>query len=161
MEAERVERLWQAVMNVAAEMRREGLDTGNAIPRLRDAKVLLNHCIHDEHAHGDELLRAEMAVEDAQAELVSILNRIGRLEDFSFEPPRRKRSSAPRPPPPRLLSGRKWARIRIKEGMDLERIASLEGVEFLESGKGYVTLVGDEEAVRRALAEISKEYESI
>ncbi|HDH28333.1 MAG TPA: DUF2096 domain-containing protein, partial [Euryarchaeota archaeon] len=84
MDTERTERLWQAVMNVAVAMKKEGIETGDAPTRLRDAKVLLNHCIYDEHAHGEELLAAELAVEAVQGQVISLLREIGREGDFSF-----------------------------------------------------------------------------
>ncbi|GBE57028.1 hypothetical protein BMS3Bbin16_01243 [archaeon BMS3Bbin16] len=161
MDTERTERLWQAVMNVAVAMKKEGIETGDVAARLRDAKVLLNHCIYDEHAHGEELLAAELAVEAVQGQVISLLREIGREGDFSFDLPekmagRSEDSASGRPK--KISPNRPWARIRVPADMSLEAIENIEGVEIVEREGETITIAGGKTEIQQALKEISKVY---
>ncbi len=159
METEGIERLWQAVMKAAVTMKKEGVDTGDAPARLRDAKVLLNHCIYDEHAHGEELLAAELAVEAVQGHLISILRELGQEGDFSFDLPEKKINRAESVSTrPKISLNRPWARIRVSEGTSLKAIEAMDGVEIVEREAGYVTIAGGKAEIQKALKEISKVY---
>jgi hypothetical protein len=161
MDTERVEGLWQTVMKVAVSMKKEGMDTGDAVTKLRDAKVLLNHCIYDEHAHGDELAEAEMEIEEIERYLISILAKAGREKDFSFEIPsgtREKKPGQSATIPSKLPKKMSWARVRIPRDIDINEIANIEGVEIIERGEETVTLAGDKGSLKKALGEISTVY---
>jgi hypothetical protein len=161
MDTERVEGLWQTVTKVAVAMKKEGLDTGDAVTKLRDSKVLLNHCIYDEHAHGDELAEAEMEIEEIERYLISILVKAGREEDFSFEiPPGTGETKAMKSAaiPSKLPNKKSWARVRIPKEMDIGEITNIEGVEIIEKDDETVTLAGDRGSLKKALSEISKVY---
>ncbi len=160
MNTEGTERLWQAVMNVTAAMKKEGIETGDVAARLRDAKVLLNHCIYDEHAHGEELLAAELAVEAVQGQVISILRELGREGDFSFDLPEKipGRSDSASGRPKKISLNQPWARIKVPEGTSLRVIEAIEGVEIVEREAGYITITGGKAEVQKALKEISKVY---
>ncbi len=159
MDTERTERLWQAVMKAAVAMKKDGIDTRDAPARLRDARVLLNHCIYDEHAHGEELLAAELAVEAVQGQLISLLRELGREGDFSFEVSEKinDRSEA-ESTRPKISLNRPWARIRVSEGTSLKALEDMDGVEIIERDSGYVTITGGKSEIQKALKEISKGY---
>jgi hypothetical protein len=152
--------LWQAVMKAAVAMNKEGIDTGDTASRLRDAKVLLNHCIYDEHAHGEELLAAEQAVEAVQGQLISILRELGREGEFSFDLPEKinNRASSTSTRPKNISLNRPWARIRVPEGASLKAIEDMDGVEIVEREGGIITIAGSKTEIQKALKEISKVY---
>jgi hypothetical protein len=161
MDTKRVERLWQAVLNVAVAMKQDGIDTGDAAKRLRDAKVLLNHCIYDEHAHGDELMKAEWAVEEVQGYLISILEKTGREKDFSFELPNsveKKQINKSLGTPKNIPKTKSWLRISIPNEETIENIAGIEGVEIIERNPDSVTIAGDKDSLQKVLAEFSKVF---
>jgi hypothetical protein len=162
MDTERTERQWQAVMKAAVSMKKSGIDTKDAPARLRDAKVLLNHCIYDEHAHGEELLAAEMAVEAVQGQLISLLRELGREADFSFDPSEpgkiNNRADSESMRPKKISLNRPWARIRVPEGTSLRVIEDMDGVKIVEREGGYVTIAGGKAEIQKALKEISKVY---
>lgn len=147
-------------MNVAVAMKKEGIDTGDAPARLRDAKVLLNHCIYDEHAHGEELLAAELAVEAVQGQLISILREVGREDDFSFVLPEKieSRADSESARPKKITLNQPWARIRVSDSTSLKIIEEMNGVEIVEREAGYVTIVGEKSEIQKALKQISKVY---
>ena len=160
MDTERTERQWQAVMKAAVAMKKEGIDTGDAAARLRDAKVLLNHCIYDEHAHGEEMLAAELAVEAVQGQLITLLKNLGRENDFSFElqdkTTAQQKTQMPRPK--NLSLNQPWARIRVPETLSLDVIEKIEGISIVEREGDTITIAGEKAEVQKALKEISKVY---
>lgn len=161
MDTKRVERLWQAVLNVGIAMKQDGIDTGDAVKRLRDAKVLLNHCIYDEHAHGDELMKAEWAVEEVQLYLISILEKTGKEQDFSFEPPsevEKEPANKSLAPPKNIPKNKSWLRIHIPKEETIENISGIEGVEIIERNSDSVTIAGDKDSLQKVLAEFSKVF---
>jgi hypothetical protein len=161
METDRVERLWQAVMNVAVAMKKDGIDTGDVIKKLREAKVLLNHCIYDEHAHGEELFETEMEIEMIQSSLISILEKIGKGEKFSFElPPLAEKKTVKGGPsiPSGLPRNKRWVKIRISGGLDPEKISKMEGISIIQQDEDSVTIAGDKDALQKAIDEISKVF---
>src|SRR3990172_12318356 len=153
METERVEMQWQAVMGAAVALKKKGIDTSDAVKTLRDAKVLLNHCIYDEHAHGEELFEAELEIEGIQRDLASILEKEGMEGDVSFEavPPGGKTRAQTSPPPSKMPKNKTWVRIRVTEGMNVNDFSKIEGVEVLEQDSGTVTLIGDKASIQKAL----------
>lgn len=160
METDRVQRQWQTVMEVAVAMKKEGIDTGDAVRRLRDAKVLLNHCIYDEHAHGEELFEAEKEIAEIQGILQSILDRAGKRDRFSFDsrPKKDKKTVGGGPLPSGLQRGAQWLRINLAEGVDPDRIAGMEGVNVVERDDKSIVITGDRDALSRAVKEISKVF---
>jgi hypothetical protein len=158
METERVEQLWQTAMKVAVAMKKEGLDTGDVVSKLRDAKVLINHCIYDEHAHGDELAKAEWETEEVQRLLISKLKEAGREDDFLFTASEKigKKTSSFSAPPTKLSRSQSWARISLPEKMDVSEIEKIEGIEVIEKNQGSVTLSGEKAALKEAFDKISK-----
>ncbi len=160
METESVDRLWQAVMRVAAAMKKDGLDTGDAVKRLRDARVLVNHCKNDEHAHGDELFEAELEIQEIQTYLIGLLEEAGRKSDYSFEtrPLEHDKAVLSGGTPSSVPKDKKWARIRLPEGFNPNSISEIEGVDVLEKDKGTITIAGDDTSLQKAFALISKVY---
>jgi hypothetical protein len=160
MDTERTERLWQAVMKAAVAMKKESIDTGDTASQLRDAKVLLNHCIYDEHAHGEELLAAELAVEAVQGQLISILRELGREGEFSFDLPEKinNRAASASTRPKKISLNQPWARIRVPKGANLKVVEDMAGVEIVERRAGVITIAGEKAEIQKALKEISKVY---
>ncbi len=161
METERIEKLWQAAMNVASAMLRDGLDTGDAVKNLRDSKVLLNHCKYDEHAHGEELFEVEMEIEAIKGGLMSRLRDAGKAGNYSFDVLPGKSESASETvskPPKGVPKGKTWARIVLPESMDADELESVEGIDIVERDSKSVTLAGEESSIKKALEKISAAY---
>jgi hypothetical protein len=160
METKSAERLWKSVMEVAVAMKKEGIDIGDAVQRLRDAKVLLNHCIYDEHTHLDELFEAELEIGEIQTNLQSILEGLGRVDDFSFDTSAKpeKSKSADLAPISKLPKNKTWARIRVPGGVDMDAVSKNSGVEIIGREGEMVTLAGDKTSIQKALEEISKVF---
>ncbi len=160
MEVERIERQWAALMKAAVAMKKAGIDTGEAVKKLRDSKVLINHCKFDEHAHGEELFEAEKAVEEVQRHILSLLEQADREGDFNLEPESvsKKQGGETAAPPGNVPRGKSWVRIRIGSGIDLNSLSMVEGVEIIERDKDTITLAGDKASIQKALGMISKGF---
>lgn len=160
MDTENTESVWEVAMNVTSVMKKEGLDTGDAVRRLRDAKVLLNHCKYDEHAHGEELFEVEIEIDAIHRDLMSVLEETGKKEDYSFKPPSHTKAVAASVagPPSGLPKDKSWARIRLPDNVSLEDISQIEGLEVIAEADENITIVGEKPSIKKALDEISKAY---
>lgn len=159
METKHLEDSWQASMDVVSAMKRERIDTGEAVKKLRDAKVLINLCRFDEHAHVDELLEAEKAVEDAQGYLISLIKDLGLEEKFTFKTPEKKEPESQGViKPPRTNKGETWVRIKVKEGTDIEELIKSEQVNVVDKSGATFTLVGEKASLRKILKKVSENY---
>ncbi len=161
MEVERTEMLWQSTMNVASALKKDGVDIGDVISRLRDAKVLLNHAKFDEHAHPEELMEAEMEIEEIQRELMQIIDKVGKGKSYSFKSEPMKKKDYKKifqKPPSHVPKGDSWVRIRLPESLKGKDLSEMEGVSILEMDDKTITLTGDKAAIKKALNVISQEF---
>lgn len=161
MDTTRVEDQWQMLMEMASALKKEGIDTGDLVLKLREAKVLLNHVVYDEHAHGDELLEAELAVDEVQQLIVSILKRSGREDDFPFKEARsqkKDRTSISVPPPRGLKRGERWIRLRLSGTIEESVLLGIEGTRVLEKDEGHITIAGTPDTLNAAVKEIARAF---
>lgn len=161
MDTNKVDNQWQMLMGMAASMKREGIDTEDLVPKLREARTLINHVVYDEHAHGEELLEAELAVDEAQRLIISILKKAGREEDFhlkEFKATPGKRGQLSSPPPKGLEKNEKWLRIRLIGSLETKPFENLEGIRVISVDDEHITLAGSGEALQRAVKEISSVF---
>lgn len=60
---------WRMLMSRAVMLKKLGRDTASITEKLRNAKVALNLCIFDEHAHVEEFEAASLLVGEAAGEI--------------------------------------------------------------------------------------------
>ena len=68
-EIDSVEESWVKAMQKAVFLSKKGIDTRKLVEKLRNARVMINQCKYDEHAHIEELEYAKLLVEEAKASI--------------------------------------------------------------------------------------------
>jgi len=142
---------WKRLMSRAVMLKKSGKNTIDITEKLRNAKVALNLCIHDEHAHVEEYEAASAMIEEAGREISAAIeglteeerNKLLSIQDVLPEFKKSEFKDIPK--------ARHWIRVQAsevkKESMnDIERIG---GVTIEIQGDALL-IRGEREALAKA-----------
>jgi hypothetical protein len=151
-------------MNMAAELKRQGIATEDAFKYLRAARAILNEYTADKKAEEKHLIKASELIDTAQKDIFIAAKPLGKKFTTMWENKFKEilrgkrvgefrvvRSSTFYPSLPR---NKNWIRIAATKAIR-EKLENVEGIEVRDHGEGYVLVMGDRLSLRKALDEIS------
>ncbi len=165
---DRAEQLWLATVKMALEAKKKGVDVGEALAVLRNAKAMLNEGRLDEESHG-AAAKAEAMIEEAQRGIFlntdaipgferrwqEIITRVQQGEKIGEFP---LGASSFYPDLPR--DGR-WVRLPLNRKINESRareVARKHGLGFRPHQERYFILTGEKAKIKEALEALSKYY---
>jgi|Deesub1362A_J573_1020465.scaffolds.fasta_scaffold00057_23 hypothetical protein len=164
MNLETLQQVWLVTMNMATEVRRKGIEVGNAFDYLRTAKVILNERTFGETEDRGFLFRASELIDNAQRDIFIAAEALGKEFTVDWENKIREvlngkkvgefpatRSSKFYSQLPR---SKNWVRVPDKKEVK-EKVEELKDIEVRPHGEGYLLLIGDKASLRKALDAIS------
>lgn len=165
---DRAEQLWLATIRMALEAKKKGVEVGEALALLRNAKAMLNEGRLDQGSH-ETSREAEAMIEEAQREIFIAASSFPRFEKRWQDVIARVQqgekigeyplgASSFYPDLPR---GRSWVRLPLTERIGESRardVASKHGLAFRIHQDKYFILTGDKTKLKEALEALSKYY---
>ena len=167
---EPIEQSWIVTDLMAKEAKKAGLKVDKAVLLLRSSKALLNECHLNPLTRGELLPKATILINDAQKEIfllakplegdfeekwTDVLKRVlhgEKIGEFIVEGSSKFYPNMPR--------NSKWARVAMP-GSAKGKIKDIEqnaGVEIREDGDSHAIIIGDKEAIRKALDELAPHF---
>lgn len=152
-----VEETWIKAMQKAVFLRKKGIETKELIEKLRNARVMINQCKYDEHAHIEELEYAKLLVEEAKARIEEEFSNIQLTRDDSEKMKRieetlkmqsTEKSKA-------LPKTKNWIRVHasfIPESM-VKELSFNEEISIKEDGD-FLIISGSDEAIKKVREKI-------
>ncbi|WP_456475262.1 hypothetical protein [Candidatus Pyrohabitans sp.] len=166
MSLETLQQKWLATMDMLVELSREKFRAPRASELLRHARSMINEASLNRAADEHFLLDVERLLEEAQREIFVVAQPLG--DEFLMrwsgtfkridagESYGEYRFNASRFYP-RLPRTRKWVRIKQPSSLTPRRLLEISqsyDVKIKRHGKGHLIIVGEGEAIKRALAEV-------
>jgi hypothetical protein len=167
MNLEILQQKWLATMDMLVELNREKFRSPKASELLRHARSMINEASLNRAADESFLVKVERLLEEAQREIFVAAQPLGdefllrwsstfdridageRYGEYSFGVTRFY---------PHLPRARKWVRIKQPSNLTPRRLLEIShscDVKIKRHGKDHLVIVGEGEALKRALAEVA------
>ncbi len=159
-----IEQAWVATTKMAVEARKAGVSLDNAFELLRSAKSVLNE---RGHGHAAEVSRAEEMLAEAQKEIFSKAELLGKKFSEKWSRALKKAAEGEKIGEfsiweskfyPAAPKDSRWVRVSLPKTLSikkLEEIAKRCGAAVEPQEKRHVIISGDKDSLRKALDEIS------
>lgn len=155
-----IEESWIKAMQKAVFLSKKGVDTTKLVEKLRNARVMINQCKYDEHAHIEELEYAKLLVEEAKASIEEEFKniklskeddeKIKKIEEVLKLTKSEKGKTAPKT--------KNWIRVHasfIPESIVEELRKENEEISIEEDGD-FLIISGSEEIIKKAKEKIKR-----
>lgn len=142
---------WRTLMGRAVALKKLGRDTAKITEKLRNAKVALNLCIYDEHAHLEEFEAASLLVGEAAREINAAAESLPEEEKNKLLAQKGLSSEFRKPEFKDIPKTKNWIRVQASEVKkeSMSEVEKVGGITIEMQGDAFL-IKGEKEALAKA-----------
>jgi|GEM_PF-4036683 len=142
---------WRRIMGRAVALTKSGENTARITEKLRNARVMLNQCIYDEHAHIDEQQATRAMIEEAAREVEAAVEALPEEEKDRILAQQNVISEFKRQEFKDIPKAKHWIRVLASEVKkeSMSEIEKIGGITVESQGNALI-IKGEKEALSKA-----------